>query len=413
MTGEKKTLIRWLIEQADGEAYRAGRASGKRHPKVDHSLMRILGGRDLLLSQAREIERDEALGGSGQIWFDWCEMNTNIRQIHYSADLVPALCRREGMEDPRERQIRYIQILRKWSERAAGTWLAVYYRDEIEKLEAGHCSGMVQSDMKNEHLYRCLDALVHLKRPLEKPIFSGRVFRGVSMPEEGLTPTKIFAKKYQARVIRILKQYAPDYAEGMSDDETLAACGILSYSQTLEWKGPLVYLLDTGQEIDSAGNIYGTIINAQTLEHVESVRIPEVKRIMVIENKANYEKLDFRPDELYIFCHGFFSPKEVRFLKRLEAAADGTVEYFHWGDMDYGGIRIFQFNQARVFPRLKPYQMDRRAYEAGIAAGAGTAVETEKRRKLEAIDGGELEELRQCILKYGMELEQELLADQE
>ncbi len=38
-----------------------------------------------------------------------------------------------------------------------------------------------------------------------------------------------------------LLKYSPQYEEGMSDDEILAAHGILSYSQTLEWKGAVEY----------------------------------------------------------------------------------------------------------------------------------------------------------------------------
>ena len=56
----------------------------------------------------------------------------------------------------------------------------------------------------------------------------------------------MFERIYQGAVIEALK-YSPLYEEGMSDDEILAAHGILSYSQTLEWKGAVEYCLtDTG-----------------------------------------------------------------------------------------------------------------------------------------------------------------------
>ncbi|MFR7668687.1 MAG: hypothetical protein ACLU00_09415 [Mediterraneibacter faecis] len=52
----------------------------------------------------------------------------------------------------------------------------------------------------------------------------------------------MFERIYQGAVIEALK-YSPLYEEGMSDDEILAAHGILSYSQTLEWKGAVEYCL--------------------------------------------------------------------------------------------------------------------------------------------------------------------------
>ena len=50
----------------------------------------------------------------------------------------------------------------------------------------------------------------------------------------------MFERIYQGAVIEALK-YSPLYEEGMSDDEILAVHGILSYSQTLEWKGAVEY----------------------------------------------------------------------------------------------------------------------------------------------------------------------------
>ena len=74
-TKETITLMRWLISQIDGEAYRRGTLSGERHPMVDQKLIRLLGGQKNLLSQARELERDIVLGQSGKIRLEWRDMN--------------------------------------------------------------------------------------------------------------------------------------------------------------------------------------------------------------------------------------------------------------------------------------------------------------------------------------------------
>ena len=78
--------------------------------------------------------------------------------------------------------------------------------------------------------------------------------------------------------------------------------------------------------------------------------------------------------------------------------------------MDYGGIRIFQFNKANVFSKLKPYKMGKEDYDKAIAAGAGVPIEAKKKEKLEKMDAGELEELKACILEKGLEIEQEFFA---
>lgn len=130
---------------------------------------------------------------------------------------------------------------------------------------------------------------------------------------------------------------------------------------------------------------------------------------MTIENKANYEKMQFRPDTLYIFCHGFFSPPERKFLSRVVALAGMDTEYFHWGDMDYGGIRIFKFLQKNLFPKLKPWKMDVTDYKMALQMGASISLETDKRERFEQMDAGVLTPLKEAILKNGKEIEQELL----
>lgn len=227
-----------------------------------------------------------------------------------------------------------------------------------------------------------------------------------------LGDSKLFEKKYQRRVITVLRNHSPLSEEGMTDDDILRIHGIRTYSQTLEWKGPLVYRIGDGGEIDTSLNVFGTVLNAQTLEHAEPVSLPGIRRIMLIENKANYESVPYREDTLYVYCHGFFSPKELRFLGGLREAADGGTEYLHWGDMDLGGIRIFFYNQRKLFPELKPYRMDRDAYENAIAAGAGIPLAKEKREKLERMEAGSLNGLKSCILEKGLEIEQESLLPQ-
>lgn len=83
--------------------------------------------------------------------------------------------------------------------------------------------------------------------------------------------------------------------------EILKMHGIMSYAQTMEWKGPLSYRIDNTCVIDTSKQIYGTIINTQTLEHASPVSLVGCKRIMTIENKANYESMQYDENTLYIF----------------------------------------------------------------------------------------------------------------
>lgn len=247
-------------------------------------------------------------------------------------------------------------------------------------------------------MFLCLKELSEIKSPVWKRIFSANVLKN----------SKKFEKEYEKKVVGILRIYSdlPDKDE-MSDEEILKSYGVFSYAQILEWKGAIVYELDTGKKVDTSDFYYGTIINSQTLEHSRPIAIPHIRKIITIENKANYENMVYEKDTLYIYCHGFFSPKEVKYLQELEKLADRNIEFFHWGDMDLGGMRIFLFNKENIFPTLKPYKMDRESFMEAVNRNAGIRLEEEKRKKLEQMNVGELEELRRCILEYGVEIEQE------
>ena len=229
-----------------------------------------------------------------------------------------------------------------------------------------------------------------------------------------ITPSKVFERIYQGAVIEALK-YSPQYDEGMSDDEILAAHGILSYFQTLEWKGAVEYCLTdrsgiaSEEKIDTSSNYYGIVLNAQTLEHAVPTLRNDVEKIIVIENKANYESMEYDPKVLYIFCHGYFSPKEIRFLQMLMKTAPNEIQCYHWGDMDYGGIQIFLYNEKNIFQNLIPWKMDVLSYEDALKNGKGIKLNSEKKKKLEALNAGQLEALKQCILESEMEIEQEML----
>ena len=401
-------LAKWLIDKTNTKDYRIGNLLGMKHPKVDGDLLKIVGGRDELVRQAKVLERIPALGGEEYLHFDWREMNTDITKIDYRVEVIPGLCDLIGAIDPRERQLQAITRVCKLQEDVSGSCLFAYCNHVLEQLNKGNTKEL--SKAEDEEFLKCLKALADLKEPEWKRVFSSKVFE----KKNDITPSKVFERIYQGAVIEALK-YSPQYEEGMSEDEILAVHGILSYSQTLEWKGAVEYCLtdrngiEIEEKIDTSSNYYGTVINAQTLEYAVPTLRNSVEKIIVIENKANYESMEYDPKVLYLFCHGYFSPKEVRFLQMLMKTAPEEIQCYHWGDMDYGGIQIFLYNEKNIFQNLIPWKMDTPSYKAALENGKGIKLSSGKQKKLEALNAGKLEALKQCILENKMEIEQEML----
>lgn len=408
-----QSLSRYIIEKAECDSYRAGTRSKQWHIEADQKLLDAVGGRSVLLRQAGELEK--LTGISGKIIVKWKAVRTEIEKITVSSDAIPLLCQVEQIEDPRERQLSQMELTESWKSRVAqADWLIPYYDHILERLNSGKLVKDVPG-LEDPLFFLFLNKTAEEREPLYRRAFSAQVctiWNGIAQTKQSeskITPTKRFEKIYQSAVLSVLKQYSPLYEEGMSDEELLTAHGILTYAQTLEFKGAVSYRIDDGPAISTAAQIYGTMFNKQTLENAVPISIVGIRQIMTIENKANYEKMQFRPDTLYIFCHGFFSPLERKFLSRVVALAGTDTEYFHWGDMDYGGIRIFKFLQKNLFPKLKPWKMDVTDYKMALQMGASISLEADKRERFEQMDAGVLTPLKEAILKNGKEIEQELL----
>ena len=408
-----QSLSRYIIEKAECDSYRAGTRSKQWHIEADQNLLDAVGGRSVLLRQAGELEK--LTGISGKIIVKWKAVRTEIEKITVSPDAIPLICQVEQIEDPRERQLSQMELTESWKSRVAqADWLIPYYDHILERLNSGKLVKDVPG-LEDPLFFLFLNKTAEERKPLYRRAFSAQVctiWNGIAQTKQSeskITPTKRFEKIYQSAVLSVLKQYSPLYEEGMSDEELLTAHGILTYAQTLEFKGAVSYRIDDGPAISTAAQIYGTMFNKQTLENAVPISIVGIRQIMTIENKANYEKMQFRPDTLYIFCHGFFSPPERKFLSRVVALAGTDTEYFHWGDMDYGGIRIFKFLQKSLFPKLKPWKMDVTDYKMALQMGASISLETDKRERFEQMDAGVLTPLKEAILKNGKEIEQELL----
>lgn len=408
-----QSLSRYIIEKAECDSYRAGTRSKQWHIEADQKLLDAVGGRSVLLRQAGELEK--LTGISGKIIVKWKAVRTEIEKITVSPDAIPLLCQVEQIEDPRERQLSQMELTESWKSRVVqADWLIPYYDHILERLNSGKLVKDVPG-LEDPLFFLFLNKTAEERKPLYRRAFSAQVctiWNGIAQTKQSeskITPTKRFEKIYQSAVLSVLKQYSPLYEEGMSDEELLTAHGILTYAQTLEFKGAVSYRIDDGPAISTAAQIYGTMFNKQTLENAVPISIVGIRQIMTVENKANYEKMQFRPDTLYIFCHGFFSPPERKFLSRVVALAGTDTEYFHWGDMDYGGIRIFKFLQKNLFPKLKPWKMDVTDYKMALQMGASISLETDKRERFEQMDAGVLTPLKEAILKNGKEIEQELL----
>lgn len=187
--------------------------------------------------------------------------------------------------------------------------------------------------------------------------------------------SKFFEKTVKKKVAGIIRKYlghdSPDM-EYLTDDEVLCSVGIVKAPELFDFCGNLTVNV-RNQTFDFSPFIYGVTINSKTAAEMEIIDLVSVKRILFIENKANY--LDYlnnkkKPDELIVYHGGFYSPVKGNFFRKLyQAGVNAGVEFYHWSDIDLGGFNIFVRLRENIIPQLRPYLMDEEAFTLKVHRG--------------------------------------------
>ena len=347
------------------------------------------------------------------IQIDWVKgyRGSDIERIRYrleEKDAFYILYQQEVDAEflPKQEKIRlYQEFLRNQLAQVKKLWIRAYYQDLLERSENKRKKDLLELLADEKKYAPCFEGLDQLTESVFKRIFSKKY----------LGNTKTFEQEMQSHVISTAKKFCPDVEKEMDDTTVLQQLWIEEYAQELSLKGKLHFCLKeengSTQEINTECYRFGTTLNSQTLEHAEIKEVQNIQKIVIFENKANYISAPYKDGILYLFSHGYFSPKECRFLKQLHQVLKNQtsceVQYFHSGDLDYGGIKIFQYIRKTIFPELEPLQMDVETYEAYQEFTEVIDPETLEKLKRVQDENPKLQELIKRLIETGKGIEQE------
>lgn len=377
------------------------------------------------VSASRLAEEIRSLEREGLLTCKWYQKYSELEWVRYSLEDLPEFYRRAGR---RERSLRLELLdgyLGWFGQELHRAWIRQLVRDMEEQVAAGKVPPELKAAetylqaAKNPvenwpefaescgqlDLFAVLRAIDCLETPVYKRIFSSRCLKDRVTGGKMVKSSKVFEQIYQSAVISLAIKYHPDVDDNMDSTQILSQIGIEEYAQELALKGPCRISLG-GREIDLADFVCGAVLNSQTLTQAVPVRDPRIRRVITVENQANYEVMPYEPDTLLIFCHGYFTPRERVFLTKLQGCLEGqSVEYLHTGDLDYGGVCIFQYIRRKIFPELKPLFMDAEQFDR--YREKAEPLEPELLEKLRAVKEPLLQPLIDRMLAEGMGVEQE------
>jgi len=303
----------------------------------------------------------EELHKRGFIEYEWLKFEEDniIDKVWLIQDRIEDIYRNAGRIPKKTRVNNVLIMLREARANISELWLKKFLEDVEVSIESKKSITPFLPD-ELELIKALLDALRVINDKGEEEylerVFSLKCFRD----------SKFFERNLKKRIIDIIKKYLlSGEAEGYSDEEILAQTGIVKVPEQIDFCGGVAGTLD-GHQVDFSLFNKGITINSYTAKGLKIAELKSTKKVLFIENKANYIDYTFKKrekDELVIFHGGFYSPVRGLFFRKIyEAGHRDHVEFYHWGDIDAGGFKIFNRLKNNIIPELKPYLMDREAF---------------------------------------------------
>lgn len=171
--------------------------------------------------------------------------------------------------------------------------------------------------------------------------------------------SKKFEKSVKSRFLSILRKYL-DVDDDATDEELFKQIGIVKYPEQFEFCGNVILSLKTG-DVDFSCLRLGSIIYSDDLRSGHLCIAPVINRVITIENRANYIEYvnkHRKDNELIVYHGGHYSPPKRQFLQAIAKALSNNCEWYHWGDIDYGGFSMLARLRREIKRDIIPYRMN-------------------------------------------------------
>jgi hypothetical protein len=150
---------------------------------------------------------------------------------------------------------------------------------------------------------------------------------------------------------------------GAAPDVVWSHVGLERFSHPVHLKGPVVVEGPTGRLIDGNAKPFASV-HPDMLSQLSVLETPAA--ILTIENYASFNRQvrEIEDGCLVVYTGGFPSVGVVDFLSKVLRALPADIPFFHWGDIDAGGIRIFRYLEEKLPRGPQPHLMTREFAEA-------------------------------------------------
>ncbi len=366
------------------------------------------------------------LAAAGVVEVTWprFQEGRQVEKVYLNFDAIPRAYELAGLV-PRAEQLRRLRQVLAPLASHPWEWVRRWWAGVDAALARRRAAGLDLEDLEGYgELVKVLLALPELDDIIPGRIFSQRV----------LGDSKAFEQRVKKRLLALLKRYGPEEYE--TDEEYLDSVGLTDNTKMVLVAGP--FIIRVGKTIVDMGELPGGLgLAAHTVRAMEITAVA-ARWVLLVENLTSYYQVVQGVSELAVPCReggggrglaveglaglvvytGGFPHRGVQlFLRRLQdyresPGATARPPVYHWGDMDYGGIRICEYIRRNLIPDLQPYLMDVTTYTRYLPAGIpfGDEYAARLRRLAEDPAYASWHPLLQAMLKHRKWVEQESIA---
>ena len=215
------------------------------------------------------------------------------------------------------------------------------------------------------------------------------------------------SKAIEGLATKLLTIFSAESHRYENFDELLLDYHILSVRTPTLVKGPLAIEIE-GVRFD-IGSLNGEFALSSSVLHRMKILGLNASKVITIENQTTF--YDYQDsDALIIYLGGYASGDRIELLKLLHTSFPG-IPFYHFGDIDWGGFRIFMHLVRVSEIPFRPLFMDVETLESYRKEWIKlTADEVKRLKALLEDETHPFKPVIQYMLEHGIKLEQESLS---
>ena len=280
----------------------------------------------------RELEKKDFIN---VVWDD-----DDFEELTLNVDNVNKLYKYANRENPKEELDRVISALNKNKQDG---FLGEFIEANLACIQENFCwlKAYFTSAGQLEDILKGIRAISKLEKETKIRDFSVSVYGD----------SKYF-DNIKGKVARVIKDFDPTCTAEDTDD-ILAEYNIIKNSTYALIKNNLSFRLNNSV-IDLNDLIFEYSLSDEMIENMEMLSIT-AKKVITVENLTSFYKLEDK-EAIIIYLGGFHNHTKRLLLEKIYKIAP-YITYLHFGDIDAGGIYIYDnLVKATAIP-FEPYKM--------------------------------------------------------